>query len=123
VTPRKTLSRLAIASTAAAAIAAPTALAQPIDPPTAPSGAYMPDDVRTPDGVDQSRAPLRDRAVPPSWPANPKAIHTVQLTAADDGDGLDWQVPAIAAGGVALVLGGLGARRLRIRSTRMHPAA
>jgi hypothetical protein len=132
VTPRKTLSRIAVASVAAGAIAAPGAVAMPIDPSPGGSGSdsgsvYTPSDVRTPDSADRSRAPHRSvppNAVPPTWPLDPKPLDPpAQLTVADDGDGLDWQVPAIAAGGIALVLGGLGVRRLRIRSARMHPAA
>ena len=132
MTPRKTLSRIAVASVAAGAIAAPGAVAMPIDPSAAGSGSdggstYAPKDARTPDSADGSRVPHRTvppNAVPPTWPTDPTPLNPpAQLTVVDDGDGLDWQVPAIAAGGAALVLGGLGVRRLRIRSARMHPAA
>jgi hypothetical protein len=131
-----TLPRLMIASLTAMAVAAPAAVAQPIDMhrtvPTKPKPAMQDlrteasalpayptpatkaaqKDLRTENAVDPSRkpAPSFPRALPgpPTWPMHPKPITPAHApAAADDGDGGGIDLP-VALIGIAgtLALGG-----------------
>lgn len=136
-----TLSRLLIASLTAAAIAAPAAVAMPIDP-TGPqqdkapavqdlrteavkpqTGTAVERDMRTEAAKDPSRAPeITQLPGPPTWPAFPRALTPPQATTVtDDGDGGGVEAPIVAliiAG--ALALGGLTAAALRHRTRVAH---
>jgi hypothetical protein len=128
-----TLPRLLIASLTAVAVAAPAAVAQPIDPqgttapvqreavqtdlrtensklPAFPSPATKATqtDLRSENAIDPSRkpAPSSPRALPgpPTWPMHPKPITPANApAAADDGDGGGIDLP-VALIGIAGVL-------------------
>jgi hypothetical protein len=143
VTPRKTLSRLVVATTATAAIAVPAAVAKPIvdpparahaaqdlrspdaaDPSRAPARAHPAQDLRSPDAADPSRAPARVLPGPPTWPVNPQPIApAARAVAGDDDDGIGWQVPVLAIAGAGIVFAGVGVTRVRIRAARPRIAA
>jgi hypothetical protein len=136
-----TLSRVLIASLTAAAIAAPAAMAQPIDPTgpqqdKAPAAqdlrteAVMPQtgtpverDMRTEAAKDPSRAPeISQLPGPPTWPAYPRALTPPQATVTDGGDGGGVEAPIVAliiAGALALG-GGLTVAALRHRARIAH---
>jgi hypothetical protein len=137
-----TLSRLLIASLTAAAIAAPAAVAKPIDPTGAQQDkatpavqdlrteAVMPQtatpverDMRTEAAKDPSRAPeISQLPGPPTWPAYPRALTPPQATVTDGGDGGGVEAPIVAliiAGSLALA-GGLTAAALRHRTRIAH---
>jgi hypothetical protein len=116
-----TLSRLLIASLAAATIAAPAAVAQPTEPVTTTQSAVAADqELRTEAAKDQSRAPApKQLPGPPTWPMHPRALTPPQQApVADDGDGGGVEAPVVAliiAGTLALG-GGLTAAAARHRT-------
>lgn len=141
-----TLPRLLIASLTAVAVAAPAAVAQPIDMHRAapvqreaanldlrteasalpaypsPITKSAQTDLRTENAVDPSRkpAPSFPRAMPgpPTWPTHPKPIVPAsQPVAADDGDGgIDLPVALIGIAGILALGGGLTVMALRTRT-------
>jgi hypothetical protein len=134
------LSRLMIVSLATAAIAAPAAAAQPIDPVVTQkdmaavqdlrteavkpqTGTPVIKDMRTEAAKDQSRAPESRLPGPPTWPAYPRALTPPQpATVTDDGDGGGIEAPVVAliiAATLALG-GGLTAAALRHRTRIAH---
>jgi hypothetical protein len=145
-----TLSRLLIASLSVAALAAPAAVAKPIDMhastvtkpepanqdmrteaaalPAYPSPATKPAqmDLRSENAVDPSRkpAPATPRVLPgpPTWPMHPKPIATAPGPVADDGDGggVDAPVVALIIAGVLALGGGMTVVTLRHRTRVAH---
>ena len=144
-----TLSRLLIASLAAAAVAAPAAVAQPIDPQgststspksaqqdlrseaaadasSAPSYARYVQDLRSEAAADPSRAPSYPRYIqgPPTWPVHPQPISSAPATVADAGDGgdggIDLPVALIGIAGTLALGGGLTAVAFRHRTRTAH---
>jgi hypothetical protein len=143
-----TLSRMLIAGIAAAIIAAPTAMAQPINPVTiaqpepeasinqeqrtehakqqadAVSPSPKTADLRSEAAKDPSRAPAPPRPLPgpPTWPMHPRVLTPPTTTAvADDGDGGGVEAPIVAliiAGALALA-GGLTVAMHRQRRTHV----
>jgi hypothetical protein len=135
------LSRLMIVSLATAAIAAPAASAQPIDPISAQpdkaavaqdlrteavkpqTGTPVTKDMRTEAAKDPSRAPESRLPGPPTWPAYPRALTPPQAaTVTDDGDGGGIEAPVVAliiAATLALG-GGLTVAVLRHRTRIAH---
>jgi hypothetical protein len=143
MTKGNTLSRLLIASLTAAAVAAPAATAQPVEPvPMTPNaapnqqlqGEAAKDQAPAPSphqqlqgeaAKDPSRAPapaVEPVPGPPTWPVNPEPIAPPAAPVADDGDGGGIEAPVLAliiAGGLALA-GGLAAAALRHRTPVAH---
>ena len=142
---RKHLSALATAPLLAAAIAAPAATAQPIDPgafhtaaavqqdlrgEAATGGARAPivrqsvvsaQDLRSEASADTARAPETAPGVP-TWPVNPKPLTPVSQPVADgggDGD-IDWPLSVLALFGSLLLGGSLGVAGTRYRTARTH---
>jgi len=128
-----TMSRLLIASLAAAAVAAPTAVAQPTDPAqldmhastvTKPKSAQQ--DLRTEAAADTSRAPAYPGSVPgpPTWPMHPQPIPSAQAPVADGGDGgnggVDLPVALLSIAGTLALGGGLTVAGLRHRTRVAH---
>ena len=142
-----TLSRLLIASLAAAAVAAPAAVAQPIDPQgttsSSPQSAQQDlrseaaadpsrasqsaqQDLRTEATADPSRAPSYPRYVqgPPTWPMHPQPISPAPAHVADagggDNGGIDLPVALISIAGTLALGGGFAAVTLRHRTRTAH---
>jgi hypothetical protein len=140
-----TMSRLLIASLTAAAIAAPAAVAQPIDPTgpaqdTAPAAQDLrteaaaapspapsaPQDLRSEAAAAPSSAPSHPRYVqgPPTWPMHPQVISSAPAQVADvsdgDGGGIDLPVALIGVAGMLALGGGLTAVALRHRTRTAH---
>lgn len=103
MTPRKTLSRLALASAAAAAISAPAAGARPADAPG-------------------TKSPVAPDPGPPVYPTDPQGYTPAERNGADDG-GSDWTVPVLTLAGAGLLLGGVGATRVRVHGSRRRASA
>ena len=138
------LSRLLIVTLTAAAVAAPAAVAMPIDP-TGPSDAAQVSaepsvaqdlrgeaaagttaapksgqDLRSEVTKDPTRAPLPG---PPTWPVNPQVIATPnEPVPADGGDGGGIEAPLVALiiAGVLALGGGLTVAALRQRTRTAH---
>jgi hypothetical protein len=132
-----TLSRLIIVSLAAAAVAAPVASAQPIDP-TGPVSAteFTIQDARGEAVKPQTRTPanqeLRTEAAkdpsrasvdkplpgPPTWPLHPRVLTPPQATVTDDGGdgGIDLPVALAGIAGILALGGGLTVAALRTRT-------
>ena len=138
------LSRLLIVTLTAAAVAAPAAVAMPIDP-TGPSDAAQlsaepsvaqdlrgeaaagttaapksGQDLRSEVTKDPMRAPLPG---PPTWPVNPQVIATPnEPVPADGGDGGGIEAPLVALiiAGVLALGGGLTVAALRQRTRTAH---
>ena len=133
---------LAVAPLLVAAIAAPTAMAQPLEGPpstahkfvvrqdlrseAATPGSRAPivrQDLRSEATADTSRAPKAPAGLP-TWPLHPRPLGPVseQPVADGGGDGVDWQVPALAIVGTLLLGASVGVVKIRDR-TRHTPAA
>ena len=136
---RITLSRLLIASLAAAALGAPAATAMPTDAAgtvqdprqadmhastvTKPKPAIQ--DLRTEAAADSSRAPVQHPRLvgPPTWPAHaqPIAAQAPSVDGGGNGGGDDAPVWLIAVIGGTLALGsGMAVTSLRIRARIAH---
>lgn len=143
---RKNISRLAVAALLAAAVAAPTAMAQPaLDTNVSPGQKPAPGtqdrrsesvreqsvvpqtkapatgDLRSESAKDQTRAPQPRGPFPgpPTWPAYPRALTPpAETVATGDGDGgdVEWPVAVLALAGTLLLGGGLGAAAYRLRA-------
>jgi hypothetical protein len=137
-----TLSRLLIASLAAGAIAAPAAVAKPIDPlgtATSPapisqemrteaakeqakSSTPVGQEMRTEAAKDPSRAPItRPAPGAPTWPMHPRVLTPPQSTttfADNDGGGVDAPIVGLIIAGT-LALGGSAIVVASRRSTRV----
>ena len=123
-----TLCRLLIASLAAAAVAAPAAVAQPIDfhgsISTSPKSAQQ--DLRSEAAADPSRAPSYPRHFqgPPTWPTHAQPISSAPAQVADVGDGddggIDLPVALIGVAGTLALGGGLTVVALRHRTRTAH---
>ena len=123
-----TLSRLLIASLAAGAIAAPAAVAKPVEPVTTTSPGQTSQELRTEAAREQAQTPapvgqeMRTEAAkdpsratptkalpgPPTWPMHPRVLTPPQSTvtfADDDGGGIEAPIVALIIAG-ALALGG-----------------
>lgn len=136
----KTMYRLAVAVLATSAMAAPAAIAMPIDPgsggtatdprqkdmhaSTVQSPAVQ-QEHRTPDARDRTPAP-KPEAIPegmPTWPVNPQTLPqpkqpAVAPTGGGDGGGVDWTVPAIALAACLMLGGAAAVARTRLRAAR-----
>jgi hypothetical protein len=109
---------------AAGLLAAPSAMAQPIDPGTgakspATANVYVPptpQDLRSPDPSDPPAGVLPG---PPQWPVHPQTLTPASSPSAGDG-GSSWPEIGLALGGVVLLAGGGIAL---IRRARRKPRA
>jgi hypothetical protein len=116
---RISLSRMGLASLAAAAIAAPTATAQPIDmhASTVKKPASQKQDLRTEAAVGATQAQPHTPG-PPTWPQHPRSLAQSQApVAVADGDGGggigDVPVPLIVIAGTLVLGAGAGLARVR----------
>jgi hypothetical protein len=127
MSPRKTLSRLTIASRAAAALAAPAASAMPTDP-TGPRDAVIRPSTANQDSVQQDRrgeaaaersSPTVPRQLPgpPTWPMHPQPIDhaPAKVVDGDGGGGDDVPVLAIVIGGALVLAGGTAVTAVTVR--------
>jgi hypothetical protein len=120
------MSRVLIAALATGAVAAPAAVAQPIDmhatATTSQKSAQQ--DLRTEAAADPSRAPSYPRYVqgPPTWPMHPQPISSAPARVADPGDdgGSDLPIALIGIAGTLALGGGLTAAALRHRTRLAH---
>ena len=128
-----TMSRLLIASLATAALAAPSAVAQPTDPAqldmhastvTKPKSAQQ--DLRSEAAADPSRSPAYPGSfpAPPTWPTHPQPIPSAHAPVADAGDGgdggIDLPVALLGIAGTLALGGGLTVAGLRQRTRVAH---
>jgi hypothetical protein len=125
---RKSLPSLLVAPLLAVAVAAPAALAQPIDPPTTSTHreAMAKQDQRTEATADTSRAPKSPAGLP-TWPTQPRVITppVAQQPVADgvgDGGDIEWPVAVLAMAGTLLLGGSLGVAGTRYRVSHTHVA-
>ena len=122
----KTMYRLAATVLATTALAAPTAIAMPVEPGTGDTSTESRQQQhRTPDAIDQAPAP-KVEPVPngmPTWPTNPQTLPRPQApavapTSGDGGGGVDWTVPAIALAACLMLGGAAAVARTRLRAAR-----
>jgi hypothetical protein len=102
------LTRALTAALATSALAAPVALAQPIDRNGTGTAQA---DVRSLDAtgaVDPTRGQ-------PTWPLNPQPIEVSNTAPVGDGDGSDWATFGLGLAGAGLIAGGATARAGRTR--------
>ncbi len=133
--------RMLAAALAVAALAAPTAVAKPIDAPPSAAQRDMHASVaeaaaakrekqeqraRNASGLPAYPSPtVRQREPlpgPPTWPLNPKPITSPPAVFADDADeGLDWATIGIGVGLTFVALGAFTGVAHRIRLRRHRP--
>jgi hypothetical protein len=123
-TRRKALAAGLAAALTLPVIAAPAALAQPIDrrSPDARDAAVSTQratDMRSPDARDAAQPAQIGVAGPPAWPANPSPIARPRSVASAPPSGFDWGSAGIGAvagaGACAISLAGIaGLRRRRV---------
>jgi hypothetical protein len=137
----RSIIRTATTAIAIAALAAPTALARPVDTPPAVAkaaaaakykqearsheenvGAYTPGAIPAvsyPSGATADNSATRPSVPgPPRWPVNPQPINPVPaIHASDTGGGLDWTTIGLGIAGSLLAIGAIAGTTRRTRRT------